>query len=77
MNPRIVNGWLVVDTDAPDQADVEIAILFGQSKAFVHAFRDYDDGKRVAKVKVGGATGRAVVYLRVNGAETMAGSLTI
>lgn len=77
MNPRVVNGWLVVDTDAPDRANVEIAIFTQRSKAFVQAFRDYDSGKRVAKVKLGGASGRAVVYLRVDGAETMAGSIII
>lgn len=77
MNPRIVNGWLIVDTDAPDRAIVEIALFTKQSKAFVPAFRDYENAKRVAKIKVGDATGRAVVYLRVDGAESMAGSLTI
>jgi hypothetical protein len=77
VNPRVINGWLVVDTDAPDRADVQIALFTQQSKAFVPAFRDYEDGKRVAKIRVGGASGRAVVYLRVDGAETMAGNLTI
>lgn len=77
MNPRVVNGWLVVDTDAPDRALVEIAVFTKQTKAFAPAFRDYDNDKRVAKVKLGDATGRAVVYLRVDGAETMAGNLII
>lgn len=77
MNPRVVNGWLVVDTDAPDQASVEIALLTKNSKAFTKAFRDYDNGVRVAKIKLSGQAGRAVVYLRVNGVETMAGNLTI
>ena len=77
MNPRLVNGWLVVDTDAPDRADVQIALFTSKSKAFVPAFRDYEDGQRVAKIKAGDASGRAVVYLRVDGSETMVGSLTI
>lgn len=77
MNPRIINGWLVIDTDAPDRALVEIALFTKNTKAFLPAFRDYEDGKRVAKIKVGDATGRAVVYVRVDGAETMAGNLII
>jgi hypothetical protein len=77
MNPRIVDGWLIIDTNAPDRADIQIALFTSQSKAFVPAFRDYENGQRVAKIKAGNATGRAVVYVRVDGAESMAGSLTI
>ena len=77
MNPRIINGWLVIDTDAPDQANVEIALLTKNTKAFFPAFRDYEDNRRVAKIKAEGASGRAVVYVRIDGVETMAGNLTI
>lgn len=77
MNPRLVNGWIVVDTDAPDQSIVEIGVLSRTSKAFLPAFRDYDDGKRVAKVKHTGDLARAVVYLRVDGVEHMAGNLSL
>jgi hypothetical protein len=77
MNPRIVNGWLVIDLDASDQTSVEIAIFSNNAKAFLPAFRDYENGKRVAKVRVGSANGRAVVYVRVDGVESMAGNLVI
>lgn len=77
MNPRLIAGWIVVDTDAPDHAVVEIGVLSRTSKAFFPAFRDYDNGTRVAKVKPTGDLSRAVVYLRVDGVEQMAGNLVI
>lgn len=78
MNPRIRNGWLLVDTDSTDEARVEIALAGARtSKAFAPAFRDYDEGRRVAMVRMPPATGRLAVYVRVDGVETMAGMLTL
>lgn len=77
MNPRIIDGWVVVDIEASEYARIEIGLLNGNSKAFSPAFFDYVDGKRVAKVRPNGVAGRTVVYLRVNGVDTMAGNLVI
>ncbi len=77
MNPRIIDGWMVIDTDAGDHAVIEIAVFTGSSKAFIPAFRDYHDNKRVAKIRLQQVQGRAVVYVRVDGVETMAGNLII
>lgn len=77
MNASFKDGWIVVDTDAPDKARVEIAVSGARvSKAFAPAFRDFQDGKLVAMVRAPAQTGRYVVSIRVDGVEYQLGTLT-
>jgi hypothetical protein len=74
VNPRIRNGWLVVDCDAPDTAVVQI----GLSRTEVTpAFRDYDNGKRVAQVRLPAKPGRHRVYVLVGDNLREAGTISI
>lgn len=64
--------------DASDRARVEIAIE-GPTvpKAFLPAFRDTDDGRPVAMIRMPQASGRIFVHVRVDGLETNAGMVTL
>lgn len=70
--PRIENGWILVDCDAPDHAKVTITIGAGEPAP---AFRDCDDkGQRVAKVRPPeDLASRTAVTLTINGRPTSTG----
>jgi hypothetical protein len=69
--PKVADGWLVVDCDAPDMVPVFIAVGTGPPR-WQAAFRDWEGGARVAKVRVA-ATGRQDVQLRVGDVVTKLG----
>lgn len=68
MNPRIVNGWLVVPYAGSDRVAVHISI---EPYVWLPAFLDYIDGERVAKVRVAAPAGTILkMRLRAGSAET-------
>lgn len=76
MRPRYVDGWVTIDHEADAAGTVEIAV--GDPDAWVHAYRDLEDGKRVLRVRPAAElTGRVLVWLRVNGAVTGPGTVTL
>ncbi len=77
MRPRLVAGWIVVDYDGADVATIHIAV--GDPDDWRPAFRDYgDDGQRIVQVRPpADVTGRALVWLRVDGAVTGPGALNL
>lgn len=75
MSARIEDGWLVVDCDASDAAQVEIAV--GKPVEFHPAFRDYSSGVRVAKIRVPSGKGRVRVHLKVAGQVAEAGIVSL
>lgn len=76
MNPRVENGWVVVDCDAPDTTRVSLAI--GKTPVdFVPAFRDYSQGARVAKAMIELGSGRHMVHIKVGAVTKLAGVLIV
>jgi len=87
VSARIDDGWLIVPCDAPAGALVEIAarerpvIANGAATRATEpdwqpAFRDWHDGRRVAKIRLpADLVGRATVRLRVAGVVTSHGRL--
>lgn len=70
---QIRDGWVEVPYSGDDLSRVEIGV--GSPTAWRPAFLDYDDaGQRVAKVRAAVAL-PATVLLRVDGAETVIGTL--
>lgn len=76
MNPRVENGWLVVDCDAPDSTPVEIGV--GKTPTvMVPAYRDYSNGVRVAKALVEVGSGRHMVHVKIGSVTRLAGVLIV
>lgn len=71
----VVAGWLTVDCDVSDATPVQIAV--GTPTDFKPAFRDWVDGRRVAKIRVPEGPGRVRVFLKVGGTVTDAGIVTL
>ncbi|TDE40487.1 hypothetical protein E1295_31810 [Nonomuraea mesophila] len=78
MTARLVAGWLVVPYAGPELGRVHIATGRHQADEWKPAYLDYLDGERVAKVRPPAPTGHPVqVWIRVNGAATAVGHVTI
>ncbi len=77
MRPRLVAGWIVVDYDGADVATIHIAV--GAADDWKPAFRDYgENGQRIVQVRPpADLAGRALVWLRVDGAVTGPGALNL
>lgn len=77
MRPRLKDGWLVIDYDGADSATIHIAT--GTVENWQPAFRDFgEDGQRVVQIRPpADVDGRVLVWLRVNGAVTGPGAMTL
>lgn len=77
MNPRVENGWLVIDCDAPDTTPVYLGV--GKvANDMRPAFRDFSaSGARTAKVQVPLVPGRTLVHVRVGAVTSIAGVVVV
>ncbi|MDQ3343840.1 MAG: hypothetical protein M3524_09755 [Actinomycetota bacterium] len=76
MRPRLVGGWVVVDYAGSDGATIHLAV--GSADDWRPAFRDYENGQRVVQVRPpADLAGRALVWLRVDGAVTGPGAVNL
>lgn len=75
MITRLHSGWLVTGYDGHDLARVYLATGDREPGDWVPAFLDYDDGQRIAKIRLPGAC-PARAWMKVNGAVTPLGKIT-
>lgn len=72
MSASIVNGWVTVTYTGHDLSQVYISV--GDMNNWAPAFLDYENGKRIAKVRVPDPTGKPLqVFMKVNGSVASAG----
>lgn len=64
MTVKATSSWIIVDCDASDLTEVFIAV--GRPDNWHPAFRDWEDGVRVAKIRIpkDAPVGRQPIFLR-------------
>lgn len=78
--PRLDRSWVTVPYRGRDLATVHLAVVERRPVPgdWRPGFLDHDStGARVAKVRVPGVSGQVQVWLRVDGAVSHVGSLTL
>jgi len=70
--PRLEDGWLLVACDA--SVLVPVWIKVGRDE-FKPAYRDFHEGRRVAKIRSSGVSRKTTVTLRVGETSSAAGSI--
>lgn len=77
MTVKVTSSWIIIDCDASDLTEVYIAV--GRPDNWHPAFRDWEDGQRVAKIRIpkDAPIGRQAIYLKWGDHEELAGKMLL